>query len=46
LLRKEQGIMSCLSARERREFARLLGKMEGSLELVQTQEEADAKRGY
>jgi DNA-binding MarR family transcriptional regulator len=46
LLRKEQGIMSCLSAQERREFARLLGKMEGSLELVQTQEEADAKRGY
>jgi DNA-binding MarR family transcriptional regulator len=46
LLRKEQGIMSCLSAQERREFVRLLGKMEGSLELVQTQEEADAKRGY
>jgi DNA-binding MarR family transcriptional regulator len=46
LLRKEQGIMSCLSVQERREFARLLGKMEGSLELVQTQEEAEAKRGY
>jgi DNA-binding MarR family transcriptional regulator len=46
LLRKEQGIMSCLSAQERKEFARLLGKMEENLELVQTQEEADAKLGY
>jgi DNA-binding MarR family transcriptional regulator len=46
LLRKEQGIMSCLSAQERKEFARLLGKMEENLELVQTVEEADARRGY
>ena len=46
LLRKEQGIMSCLSVQERKEFARLLGKMEESLELVQMVEEADVKRGY
>ena len=46
LLRKEQGIMACLSAQERKDFARLLGKMEESLALVQTAEEADAKRSY
>jgi DNA-binding MarR family transcriptional regulator len=46
LLRKEQGIMACLSAQERKDFARLLGKIEDSLDLVQTREEADAKRGY
>ena len=46
LLRKEQGIMACLSAQERKDFARLLSKMEESLELVQTREEADVKRGY
>jgi DNA-binding MarR family transcriptional regulator len=36
LLRKEQDIMSCLSAQERREFALMLGKIESSLDLVQT----------
>ena len=46
LLRKEQGIMACLSAQERKDFARLLGKIEESLDLVQTREAADAKRGY
>src|SRR6185503_2040509 len=46
LLRKEQEILSCLSAQERRDFARLLGKIEASLELVQTSEEADAKEAY
>ena len=46
LLRKEQDILSCLSAQERRDFARLLGKIEQSLELVQTSEEADAKEAY
>ena len=46
LLRKEQEILSCLSAQERRDFARLLGKIEHSLELVQTSEEADAKEAY
>ena len=46
LLRKEQEILSCLSAQERRGFARLLGKVEQSLDLVQTSEEADAKEAY
>ena len=46
LLRKEQGIMACLSAQERKDFARLLGKMEESLDLVQTAEEADVKPSY
>jgi DNA-binding MarR family transcriptional regulator len=46
LLRREQEILSCLSAQERRDFARLLGKIEQSLELVQTSEEADAKEAY
>jgi len=46
LLRKEQEILSCLTAQERRDFARLLGKIEQSLELVQTSEEADAKEAY
>ena len=46
LLRREQEILSCLSAQERRDFARLLGKIEASLDLVQTSEEADAKEAY
>jgi DNA-binding MarR family transcriptional regulator len=46
LLRREQEILSCLSAQERKDFARLLGKIEASLELVQTSEEADAKEAY
>jgi DNA-binding MarR family transcriptional regulator len=46
LLRKEQEMLSCLSAQERRDFARLLGKIEQSLDLVQTSEEADAKEAY
>jgi DNA-binding MarR family transcriptional regulator len=46
LLRKEQEILSSLSAQERRDFARLLSKIEQSLELVQTSEEADAKEAY
>jgi DNA-binding MarR family transcriptional regulator len=46
LLRKEQEILSCLSAQERRDFTRLLGKIEQSLALVQTSEEADAKEAY
>jgi DNA-binding MarR family transcriptional regulator len=36
LLRREQEILSCLTAQERREFAQLLGKIEDSLDLVQT----------
>jgi DNA-binding MarR family transcriptional regulator len=46
LLRKEREIMSCLSASERKDFARLLGKIEGSLDLVQTSEEANKGEAY
>ena len=46
LLRKEQEMLSCLSAQERRDLGRLLGKLEESLDLVQTSEEADAKEAY
>jgi DNA-binding MarR family transcriptional regulator len=46
LLRREQEILSCLSARERKEFATLLGKIENSLGLVQTSEEAGKAGGY
>ena len=46
LLRKEQEILSCLSARERKDFALLLGKIEQSLDLVQTSEEAGKTDGY
>jgi DNA-binding MarR family transcriptional regulator len=46
LLRKEQAILSCLSARERKDFALLLGKIEKNLGLVQTSKEADAKQAY
>ena len=46
LLRREQDILSCLSAQERRDFAALLGKIEKSLDLVQTSAEADAKDAY
>lgn len=46
LLRKEQDILACLSAPERKAFAALLGKIEASLDLVQTGEEAKAKAAY
>ena len=46
LLRKEQAILSCLSAQERKDFAALLGKVERSLALVQTSETAGAKQAY
>ena len=42
-MQREQEILACLSAQERRDFAMLLGKLEASLNLVQTSEEADAK---
>jgi len=46
LLRKEQEMLSCLTAQERRDLGRLLGKLENSLDLVQTSAEADAKQAY
>jgi DNA-binding MarR family transcriptional regulator len=46
LLRKEREIMSCLSASEREDFARLLGKIESSLDLVRTSAEAGKAGGY
>jgi len=46
LLRKEREIMSCLSLQEQRDLARLLGKIENSLDLVQTSGEADKKEAY
>jgi DNA-binding MarR family transcriptional regulator len=46
LLRKEQEILSCLSAQEKKQFATLLGKIEQSLDLLQTSQEADAKEAY
>jgi DNA-binding MarR family transcriptional regulator len=46
LLRREQEILACLSAQERKNLAALLGKIEASLDLVQTSAEADAKEAY
>jgi len=46
LKRREQEILSCLSAQERKDFARMLGKIEKSLGLVQTSSEAGKAGGY
>ena len=46
LKRREREILSCLSAEERGEFARLLGKIETSLGLVQTSREAGKAGAY
>ena len=46
LLRREQEILSCLSAKERKDFASLLSKIEQSLDLVQTREGADGAEAY
>ena len=46
LLRREDEILACLSATERKQLSTLLGKIEQSLDLIQTSEEADAKRAY
>jgi DNA-binding MarR family transcriptional regulator len=46
LLRREQEILSCLAAPERKALASLLGKIEQGLGLVQTSQEADAKEAY
>ncbi len=46
LKRKEQQILSCLSAQERKDFALVLGKIEKSLDLAQTSKEADKTGAY
>jgi len=46
LLRKEREIMSCLTAREQNDFTRMLGKIESSLDLVQTSKEAGKAGEY
>jgi DNA-binding MarR family transcriptional regulator len=46
LKRREREILSCLSARERQDFAMLLGKIENSLDLVQTSKQADKTGAY
>jgi DNA-binding MarR family transcriptional regulator len=46
LLRREQEILACLSTQERKDLATLLGKIEKSLDLVQTSRDADEKEAY
>jgi DNA-binding MarR family transcriptional regulator len=46
LLRREDEILACLTAQERKQLSTLLGKIEQSLDLIQTSEEADAKQAY
>jgi DNA-binding MarR family transcriptional regulator len=46
LKRREQEILSCLTAQQRRDFARALGKIEKSLGLVQTSKEANKTGAY
>ena len=46
LLRKESEIMVCLTPGEQKDFARLLGKIESSFDLIQTSREADEKEAY
>jgi DNA-binding MarR family transcriptional regulator len=46
LLRKELEIMACLTRQERRDFARMLGKIEASFDLVQTIEAAGRTGAY
>jgi DNA-binding MarR family transcriptional regulator len=46
LRRKEQELLSCLSAKERKDFAAMLGKIEKQLALVQTSAEAGKAGAY
>lgn len=45
LLRKEQDILSCLTAAERKDFAQMLGKIEQRLDLAQSTRDTRAKKG-
>lgn len=44
LLDKEQDILSCLTATERKEFTQVLGKIEKRLDLIQSTTDARAKK--
>lgn len=44
LLHKEQDILSCLTATERKDFANALGKIERRLDLIQSVKDARAKK--
>ena len=46
LLDKEQDILSCLTATERKEFTQVLGKIEKRLDLIQSTTDARAKDAY
>jgi DNA-binding MarR family transcriptional regulator len=46
LKRREQEILSCLSAQQRKDFALLLGKIEKSLDLIQTSRKAGKTAAY
>jgi DNA-binding MarR family transcriptional regulator len=46
LLRKEETILSCLTAQERKDFAAMLGKIEASLDLVQSSRQAESAGSY
>ncbi len=46
LKRREQEILSCLSAQERQDFALMLGKIEKGLDLVLTSREAGTTEAY
>lgn len=45
LLRKEEDILSCLTAAERKDFAQMLGKIEQRLDLAQSTRDTRAKKG-
>jgi DNA-binding MarR family transcriptional regulator len=46
LKRREQEILSCLSAQQRKDFSLLLDMIEKSLDLIQTSREADKTGAY